>query len=137
LNDDLPWKKPQDIREKADPLAKQVMKNEISRQRSKKRAKKEARPTERGQPELHPVQNMKPPNDPKILYLYTVYDHPKDYPNHFVARRFEVSGDAAGATSDMQLFDSLEEVRKLFQSWGLFCLGRSRMDEPQIVETWV
>lgn len=67
------------------------------------------------------------------LSLWTVYDHPKDYPDNVVARRFVYSK----RTEDLIIFSSLEEARLYFQNCHLFCLTRSPSDDPVIVETWL
>jgi len=73
-----------------------------------------------------------------VLSMWTLYDRPRDYPQHYVARRFEV---ASGhiyprPTNDMFTADSLEELRMLLPP-GLVCLGRNPSDDPNIVETWI
>jgi hypothetical protein len=72
------------------------------------------------------------------LTVWTVYDHPSDYPNHWVARRWVV--DEAGPTtyrSDVFVRDDLNELRDQLSRMGLFPLGRSPEDDPTIVETWL
>ena len=69
------------------------------------------------------------------LSIWAVYDHPNDYPDGFVARRFET--DAGGsATSDMFTASSLHELRSLLPP-GLVCLSRAERDDPHIVEVWM
>jgi hypothetical protein len=67
-----------------------------------------------------------------VLPMWTIYDHPKDHPEGFIARRFE----SIMPTGDT-LAGELEELREIFINAGLFKLPRSEGDEPQIVETWV
>lgn len=69
------------------------------------------------------------------LCMWTVYAHPKDYPNGYVARLFRLDG----PTHDAFFGDSLEEVRAFLDKCypGLYCIPRSPNDEPQIVETWL
>lgn len=73
-----------------------------------------------------------------MLSMWTIYDHPRDYPDTFVARRFEVGKGAPGAvaTGDILLGD-LETLRKSFHMAGLYCLTGSPDDDPNIVETWL
>jgi hypothetical protein len=72
------------------------------------------------------------------LMMWTVYDHPRDYPHSFVARKFAVSG-AGGtvATTDMIVAPTLDSIRKLMIERGLTCITRSPDDDPKIVETWL
>jgi hypothetical protein len=70
-----------------------------------------------------------------LLTMWTVYDHPADYPGHFVARKWIV--DAAGARPSMEAVfaPTLEQVRAKLPP-DLFCSPRQPGDEPQIVESW-
>lgn len=74
------------------------------------------------------------------LDIWTVYRHPTDYPDKYVARKFTVGGGGTGgivrASTDMFVEDTLEDVRALIPS-GLVCLERDNRDEPHIVETWI
>jgi hypothetical protein len=76
--------------------------------------------------------------DGEFLSMWTVYDHPTDFPDTFVARRFEIrGGDEPFATSDVMVAMDLEVVRLWLQENGWVCLGRYENDDPLIVETWV
>ena len=72
------------------------------------------------------------------LSLWTVYDHPHDFPHSYVARRFEVSKEHNDpvATSDL-IQGELNAIRKSFHQAGLVCLTRNDADDPKIVETWL
>ena len=70
------------------------------------------------------------------LNIWTVYDHPKDFPHSFVARRAEVGMDGLLITSDI-VQGELRIIRNSFRRCGLTCLKRSPQDEPQIVECWL
>jgi hypothetical protein len=72
----------------------------------------------------------------EALSIWTVYDHPRDYPNSWVARRFEISNKGVGITREMFLADTLEELRVLLPV-GLVRLNRQASDDPKIVETWL
>jgi hypothetical protein len=67
------------------------------------------------------------------LTLWTIYDHPKDYPNGICARRHEVPG---GPTEHM-LVGELEQLRDIFRQAHLVCVCRSPNDDCKIVETWI
>jgi hypothetical protein len=67
-----------------------------------------------------------------LLSMWTIYERPKDYPEGYIARRFE-----SIMPTDDTLTGELEELREIFINAGLFKLPRSEGDEPQIVETWL
>ena len=67
------------------------------------------------------------------LILFVVYDHPSDYPEGFLIRRWfgfhpEKEPFATGAT--------VEEGRAHIPA-GLYNLGREADDDPAILEVWV
>lgn len=72
------------------------------------------------------------------LPIWTIYDHPKDHPDSFVARLWIVELDAKLiiATSDMFVADTLEELRSLLPL-GLTRLSRYPGDDPVIIEAWL
>jgi hypothetical protein len=67
---------------------------------------------------------------------WVIYDHPRDYPDQFVMRRWAVSADLMLATDDMALADTLVEIRKKVPP-GLYRLERFADDDPCIVEVWM
>lgn len=72
------------------------------------------------------------------MFFYTVYDHPKDYPDHFVVRRFLITPGKAIPQPDIYLQkDNLDELRHELFNLGLFPIGRDKSDDPVIVETWI
>jgi len=66
------------------------------------------------------------------LEIWTLYDHPRDYPNSYVARKFLNDK----PTSEFMVSPSLASLRKYFDQKGLLCLNRDPNDDPVIVETW-
>jgi hypothetical protein len=70
--------------------------------------------------------------------LWTIYDHPRDFPGGFIARRW-VIGDGAGpvATADCITAPDLDSLRAILQDEGLVVLARDESDDPVIVETWI
>lgn len=68
------------------------------------------------------------------LRQYTIYDHPKDFPDGFVVREWEIT---AGATTPgpAVTVETLEEARAVVPG-GLFRIDRAPDDDPVIVETW-
>jgi hypothetical protein len=65
------------------------------------------------------------------LSLWTIYDRPADYPDGFLARRFEND-----QPSDDVLVGTLEALRRYFLERGLVCVTADPEDDPVIVETW-
>lgn len=72
----------------------------------------------------------------QVLSIWTVYDHPADRPDVFVARRHEISDGGHQPTDDFLEGGTLDEVRALLPA-GLFNVGRAESDPPVIVESWV
>jgi len=70
------------------------------------------------------------------LLIWTVYDHPKDYPDYYVARKFITTPAYVIATDDLLLSKNIEALRKIL-SKTLICLSRSENDDPRIMETWL
>jgi hypothetical protein len=74
---------------------------------------------------------------PAVLNMWTVYRQPRDYPNGYVARRFEVDSKLGPvATSNVHVGDTLEAVRAKLPP-GLYRLPRDDRDAPSVVETWL
>lgn len=67
-----------------------------------------------------------------VLNIWTVYDHPTDFPNSYVARRFEYDK----ATGDI-VQGELSIIRESFRRCGLTCLPRDPSDDAKIVECWL
>jgi hypothetical protein len=71
-----------------------------------------------------------------VLFIWTVYDHPADFPDHFVARKFALDK----ATDDFILADTLENLRAEIQKrelYTLFKINRACNDDPVIIESWI
>jgi hypothetical protein len=71
------------------------------------------------------------------LEMYVIYQRPRDYPEHFVMRRWAIAGGAAEADKDyFVLAETLDQAR---QSVPPYCvrLERDPSDDPVIVETWL
>lgn len=64
--------------------------------------------------------------------LWTIYKHPSDYPDKYVARKFILDK----PTSEILIGDTLEEIRKMLPL-GLTRFDRNPEDDPVIVETWI
>ena len=69
------------------------------------------------------------------LTLWTIYDHPRDYPEGFVARMHEIG--ATSRPTDVTIEGSLDMIRRTFHDAGLLRFGGHKRDDPTIVESWV
>lgn len=66
------------------------------------------------------------------LELFVIYDHPKDFPGHFVVRRW--LGDRP--TGDFAIAVTIERARAEVPM-GLHRVPRQSSDDAVIVETWI
>lgn len=70
------------------------------------------------------------------LPMFTVYDHPTDWPDFYVARLW-FTLPAAEAT-DLTIMDrDLDRIRVTLEALGLVQLARQDADDPKILETWI
>jgi hypothetical protein len=69
--------------------------------------------------------------------MWTIYDHPRDYPQHFVARKWEIWLGMAIPTTEIVKAEDLPTLRALFESKGLVVIDRQADDDPVVVETWL
>ena len=69
-----------------------------------------------------------------VITLYVVYDHPRDYPDEFVVRRWFMDRPELG--EPFARGDSLEAVRAELPRI-LRNLGRHKNDDEAIVEVWI
>jgi len=69
--------------------------------------------------------------------IYTIYDHPRDYPEHFVVRAFRVTAEAVVPSDDCWLAQSLTGARVLVPNIAACNLGRLPEDDPAIIESWL
>jgi hypothetical protein len=72
-------------------------------------------------------------NEP--LTIFTIYNRPKDYPEHFVVRRWTVQ-DGKERPHECRLAENLAEARKLVPPHAAR-LERMVQDDPCIVENWI
>jgi hypothetical protein len=70
------------------------------------------------------------------LALWTVYDHPSDFPDRFVARLSLISRTGTVVTNETVSAATLAELRDRLPP-GLHRLDRDPSDDPVIVETWL
>ena len=70
------------------------------------------------------------------LTIWTVYDRPKDHPDGFIARRFEIDRGQTIATARHAGRQPRGNPRGVLRA-GLTKLSRQAGDEPKIIESWV
>lgn len=75
----------------------------------------------------------------KPLEQYCIYNHPKDYPNHFVVRRWAIGpGTMTPDNEPFMVTVSMEDIHlKLGQEMGLFFIGRFPEDDPCIIGVYL
>lgn len=74
----------------------------------------------------------------KTLSLWTVYDHPSDYPTFYVARRFEIGEGSYTATHQVLFNVNLDRLRADIVLHGCYYrLERNAGDDPVIMEIWI
>lgn len=71
------------------------------------------------------------------LSMWAVYDHPLDDPDHFVARRWEITAGESHATDDVLRETEIDEIRRHLAMRGFCSLMRNESDDPVIVESWI
>lgn len=70
------------------------------------------------------------------LPIFTITDHPKDFPDAYVAR-LHLTLPAPEALPLIFKNPDLEAVRAVMRTMGLVKLDRSPEDDPVILETWL
>jgi len=74
--------------------------------------------------------------DQGVLFQWTIYEDPSDFPGKWVVRRFSIRrGSAEADPEPMVVTDSLEAARNVIPK-GAYCLGRHPEDDPAIYEVW-
>lgn len=69
----------------------------------------------------------------KTIEIWTMYDHPADYPNSFIARKFI----NAQPTNEVIVGQSVKEIRDILATKDLRHFGRSPDDDSIIIENWI
>lgn len=70
------------------------------------------------------------------LPMWVIYDHPKDYPDTFVARLWVILP-SPSATPYAVTHANIAVLRTAFADIGLTRQLRSSTDDPVILETWL
>lgn len=65
--------------------------------------------------------------------VITVYDHPADYPDKYVARVFDMNR----PTNLAAIADTYEELLEAIPTRSMTKMERSPKDDPVIMETWI
>jgi hypothetical protein len=73
-----------------------------------------------------------------MIQIWSVYDHPKDEPLVWLARRWDIDSNGARPTMYTVTATTLEGLRELLSGMGLVGpFQRSEKDDPVIVESWL
>ena len=74
--------------------------------------------------------------DDVIIEVLVIFDHPIDYPNHFVIRPQFAHKDGSISFGNAVLAESLDAARSMIPADKVQLL-RHPNDDPKIVETWL
>lgn len=73
-----------------------------------------------------------------FMTMWTIYDHPTDFPDYYVAREYKISVDNThGPTDNFIKALDLDLLRAKMHIKGLTPLARDPSDDPKIIETWI
>jgi hypothetical protein len=72
-----------------------------------------------------------------VYEMWTIYDHPKDHPGFFVARKWRYDITPPQPTNEIILSRTIERLREKMIDAGLARITRHPTDDNVIVETWV
>lgn len=70
------------------------------------------------------------------LGIWTIFEHPDDYPDRYVARLFRVTSDGPVPWGSLMASPDLELIRHFLEQLGLTVVPRSEEDDPTVVESW-
>jgi hypothetical protein len=74
----------------------------------------------------------------ELMHVWSIFDHPLDYPHHVVARRAEIGhGPEPLMTNEVLCADTIEPLRDEMMRRGLICVPRDPTDPPFLVESWM
>lgn len=71
------------------------------------------------------------------LPMWTVYNHPRDFPSQFVARKHFVGAAGTRATTEILKADDIASLRQMLAVQRLVPIQRDPSDDPVIMETWL
>lgn len=73
-----------------------------------------------------------------LLYIYVIFDHPSDYPDHYLIKRDNVAtGDVVRDPDYLFLAKTLDECQNEMIRLQLCPLPLSPDDDPVIIQTWI
>ena len=73
-----------------------------------------------------------------IMTGWTIYDHPSDYPDVFIARKWIARRDGTvEATPSIVTSKDIMRLRAEMMQMGLVKMMRSPGDDPKIMEVWI
>lgn len=78
--------------------------------------------------------------DPKGVFMtmWTIFDHPTDFPDHYVARENILRNDNTyGPSENFIQSTDLEVVREQLLHMGKTPIPRDPSDQANIIETWI
>lgn len=70
------------------------------------------------------------------MIQYVIYDHPRDYPDHFVVRRWRVLPNRLEPDDRFCILTNTLDLARESIPAGLVRIGRLPDDDPVIVEVW-
>ena len=69
--------------------------------------------------------------------MHVIYDHPKDFPDHFVVREHYITAGGKCLPSLIShQFDTLDDARESVR-YCRICIPRHPDDDKPIVESWI
>lgn len=74
------------------------------------------------------------------LRIWTIYDHPLDWPEFYVAREFAIGmrdDREPEPTDNLMMARNLDELRATMRFHGLTVIPRDESDDAGIVESWL
>ena len=71
------------------------------------------------------------------LHIWTVYDHPRDFPAAYVARLYIARADRVERTNDLMFCADVEAIRAELSRRGFTRMERHPSDDANIMETWI
>lgn len=87
---------------------------------------------------IHAVMKMQHDASQRgVLSMWTIYDHPLDYPDVFIARRWEAGAVGVQHTTDTIVSHDVKILRDVFIHAGLTKVMRHESDDLNIMEVWL
>ena len=77
------------------------------------------------------------PTETSTLIMWVVYDHPSDYPDDFVARKWILTKNGMLPTETALSGPSIDLLRYMLAENGLSRMERLPEDDPVVLEVWL